>query len=83
MSWASTFAQTISPMVTLSFPLARAMIFCAAVWPDKVFYSTVCDKDLDEIAGHIENDDEPVKRLIGKVRPDVEELLWEILDSPY
>jgi len=53
------------------------------VWPDRVFYSMVKDEDIDEIAGHIENGEEPVKRLTGRVKPDVEELLWEMLDSPY
>ncbi len=53
------------------------------VWPDKVFYSKVTEEDLDEVAGHIENDTEPVERLTGVVKPDVEELIWELLDSPY
>ena len=53
------------------------------VWPDKVFYSKVSDEDIEEIAAHNENDEEPVKRLTGIVKPDVEEFLWEILDSPY
>ena len=53
------------------------------LFPDKVFYSHVEEKDLAEIVDHIENGGEPVARLTGQVEPDVEEILWEILDSPY
>lgn len=53
------------------------------VWPDRVFYSKVTEADLDEIAEHIERDAEPVDRLTGTVSPDVEEVIWEMLDSPY
>jgi (2Fe-2S) ferredoxin len=53
------------------------------LFPDKVFYSHVEENDLDDIVRHIENGGEPVARLTGAVQPDVEEILWEILDSPY
>lgn len=53
------------------------------IWPDRVFYSGVKDKDLDEIAGHIQDGGEPVSRLTGVVAQDVEELIWQLLDSPF
>ncbi|MEZ5990575.1 MAG: (2Fe-2S) ferredoxin domain-containing protein [Planctomycetota bacterium] len=53
------------------------------VWPDRIFYSQVKVDDLDDIIRHIEGEGEPVKRLCGKVKPDVEEFLWQMLDSPY
>ena len=53
------------------------------LFPDKVFYSHVTEADLAEIVEHIENGGEPVARLTGAVQPDVEEMLWEILDTPY
>jgi len=52
------------------------------VFPDRVFYSHVEKKDLPEILEHIRGG-EPVERLTGAVEPDVEEVLWEMLDSPY
>ncbi|MCB9881026.1 MAG: (2Fe-2S) ferredoxin domain-containing protein [Planctomycetes bacterium] len=53
------------------------------VWPDRIFYSKVTDADLDEIAGHLEGEREPVERLRGHVEQDVEEIIWQLLDSPY
>jgi (2Fe-2S) ferredoxin len=53
------------------------------LFPDRVFYSRVTEKDLPEIVAHIEKGGEPVRRLTGAVEPDVEEVLWQILDSPY
>jgi (2Fe-2S) ferredoxin len=53
------------------------------LWPDRVFYSHVATPDLGEIVEHIEQGGEPVKRLTGIVKPDVEEVIWEMLDSPY
>ena len=53
------------------------------LFPDKVFYSHVTDDDLPEIVHHIVEGGEPVKRLMGAVTPDVEEFVWEMLDSPY
>lgn len=52
------------------------------LFPDRVFYSTVTDEDLPEIVKHIEGG-EKVERLTGKVEPDVEEIIWDMLDSPY
>ena len=53
------------------------------LFPDRVFYSHVKEEDLEEIVDHIENGGDPVARLTGAVEPDVEEVLWEMLDSPY
>jgi (2Fe-2S) ferredoxin len=53
------------------------------VYPDKVFYSRVTEADLPAIVDHVANDAPPVTRLTGIVKPDVEEILWQLLDSPY
>ena len=53
------------------------------LFPDKVFYSEVVESDLPDIVEHIMNGGDPVHRLTGKVEPDVEEVIWEMLDSPY
>lgn len=53
------------------------------VYPDKVFYSKVTEDDLPEIAAHVQGRGEPVERLCGKVEPDVEQIIWDMLDSPY
>ena len=53
------------------------------VWPDKVFYSKVTDEDLPDIVEHLEGDGTVVDRLQGHVEPDVEEIIWQMLDSPY
>ena len=53
------------------------------VWPDRVFYSTVTDEDLGDIADQVLEGGEPVERLTGKVQDDVEEMVWTLLDSPY
>jgi NADH-quinone oxidoreductase subunit F len=53
------------------------------LYPDKIFYSKVTEADLPEIAAHIEGKGPPVKRLTGKAQPDVEQIIWDMLDSPY
>ncbi len=53
------------------------------LFPDKVFYSHVKETDLPDIVQHVVEGGEPVKRLMGAVQPDVEEVIWEMLDSPY
>ena len=53
------------------------------IWPDRVFYSQVTQKDLPDIITHLKDESGIVTRLTGKVRPDVEEFLWQMLDSPY
>jgi (2Fe-2S) ferredoxin len=53
------------------------------LYPDKIFYSKVTLADLPEIAAHIEGKGAPVSRLTGKCQPDVEQIIWDMLDSPY
>ena len=53
------------------------------VFPDRIFYSEVTVDDLEEIAHHVQEGGEPVARLTGKVEPDVEQIIWDMLDSPY
>lgn len=53
------------------------------LYPDKIFYSKVTTADLPAIAAHIEGKGEPVKQLTGKCQPDVEQIIWDMLDSPY
>jgi|SRR5690606_6042205 len=53
------------------------------IWPDRIFYSRVTEADLPEIVDHLFEDGKPVERLIGAVEPDVEEMVWTLLDSPY
>jgi (2Fe-2S) ferredoxin len=53
------------------------------VWPDRIFYSRVQEKDLPEIVDHLEGDGQPVARLTGVVKPDVEGVIWQLLESPY
>ena len=54
-----------------------------AIFPDKLFYSNVGDTDVPEIVTQITEDGQPIERLTGKVAPDVEEFVWDMLDSPY
>ncbi len=53
------------------------------LYPDRIFYSEVTEADLPDIVAHIKGEAEPVARLTGKVEPDVEDILWQMLDSPY
>ncbi len=53
------------------------------LFPDRVFYAHVTEADLPEIVAHLEEDGQPVERLTGVVKPDVEELVWQLLDTPY
>jgi hypothetical protein len=39
--------------------------------------------DLPAIAAHIEGKGGPVQHLTGKCQPDVEQIIWDMLDSPY
>jgi len=39
--------------------------------------------DLPAIAAHIKGDGSKVENLCGKVPPDVEQIIWDMLDSPY
>jgi (2Fe-2S) ferredoxin len=53
------------------------------VYPDRLFYSRVTKADLPEIVAHLVDGEAPVERLTGAVKQDVEEMVWEMLDSPY
>jgi (2Fe-2S) ferredoxin len=53
------------------------------VWPDRIFYSKVTESDLGDIVDHLEKDAPKVERLTGHVKQDVEEIIWQMLDSPY
>ena len=53
------------------------------LFPDKIFYSHVKEDDLPEIVDHVLGEGKPVQRLCGHVEKDVEEIIWEMLDSPY
>lgn len=53
------------------------------LFPDKVFYSHVKEDDVPEIVEHVLGEGKPVDRLTGHVQQDVEEIIWEMLDSPY
>ena len=53
------------------------------IFPDRVFYSHVKIDDVPEIVEHVLGEGKPLERLQGHVQPDVEEIIWEMLDSPY
>ena len=53
------------------------------LFPDKIFYSHVTENDVPEIVEHVLGEGQPVQRLRGHVEQDVEEIIWEMLDSPY
>ena len=53
------------------------------IFPDRIFYSHVKEEDVPEIVDHVLGEGKPVDRLTGHVEPDVEEIIWEMLDSPY
>jgi (2Fe-2S) ferredoxin len=53
------------------------------LFPDKIFYSHVKEEDVAEIVEHVLGDGKPIERLTGHVEQDVEEIIWEMLDSPY
>ena len=53
------------------------------LFPDRIFYSHVTEADVPEIVDHVLGEGKPVQRLCGHVEQDVEEIIWEMLDSPY
>lgn len=53
------------------------------VWPDRLFYSRVTKADLPELVENLLKGGCPVQRLRGQAKPDVEEMVWSLLDSPY
>lgn len=53
------------------------------LFPDRVFYSHVQKSDLPEIAEHLVGDGKPVERLTGVVAKDVEQIVWDLLDTGF
>jgi (2Fe-2S) ferredoxin len=53
------------------------------LFPDKVFYSNVETSDLPEIVEHLAGLGPPVARLTGKVAKDVEDIVWDLLDTGF
>ena len=53
------------------------------LFPDRVFYSRVQKADLPEIAEHLTGDGKPVERLTGVVAKDVEQIVWDLLDTGF
>ncbi len=53
------------------------------LFPDRVFYSHVEQADVQELVEHVLGEGKPITRLQGQVPDDVEEIIWEMLDSPY
>ena len=53
------------------------------VHPDSLFYSEVKEEDLDEIVSHLVGEGEPLTRLCGKVPQDVEEIIFELLNTGF
>ena len=51
------------------------------LFPDRVFYSQVKTSDLPEIVEHLTGDGKPVERLTGVVAKDVEQIVWDLLDT--
>jgi len=53
------------------------------LFPDRVFYSTVKKTDLPEIVSHLTGDAKPIDRLTNKVAKDVEQIVWDLLDTGF
>jgi (2Fe-2S) ferredoxin len=53
------------------------------LFPDRVFYSKVQQSDLPEIVEHLTGDGKPLDRLTGKVAKDVEQIVWDLLDTGF
>ena len=53
------------------------------LFPDRVFYSRVTKEDLPEIVEHLTGDGKPVERLTGVVAKDVEQIVWDLLDTGF
>lgn len=53
------------------------------LFPDRVFYSKVQKADLPEIVEHLAGDGKPVERLTGVVAKDVEQIVWDLLDTGF
>jgi (2Fe-2S) ferredoxin len=53
------------------------------LYPDRVFYSNVHKTDLPEIVDHLVEGGAPVERLTGVVAKDVEQIVWDLLDTGF
>ena len=53
------------------------------LFPDRVFYSKVRSSDLPAIVDHLAGDGPPVERLTGVVPNDVEQIVWDLLDTGF
>ena len=53
------------------------------LFPDRVFYSKVKQSDLPAIVDHLTGEAQPVERLTGKVAKDVEQIVWDLLDTGF
>ena len=53
------------------------------LFPDRVFYSKVQRSDLPEIVAHLTGEAPPVERLTGVVPKDVEQIVWDLLDTGF
>ena len=69
---------------------SRVVDLLLAAWALFIVYGTTLPltlsagwSDLPETVANLVSDGDPVERLRGEVRPDVEEMVWTLLDSPY
>jgi NADH-quinone oxidoreductase subunit F len=53
------------------------------LFPDRVFYSKVQMSDLPELVDHMVGDGPVVERLTGVVAKDVEQIVWDLLDTGF
>ncbi len=53
------------------------------LFPDKIFYSQVKTADLPELVDQLAGDGKPLERLSGKVDKDVEQIVWDLLDTGF
>ena len=54
-----------------------------ALFPDRIFYSKMTREDLDALVKHVCDDGPELKEKRGVVAPDVENIVWELLDTGF
>ena len=54
-----------------------------AVFPDRAFYSRMTRADLERLVEHLCEDGPELEDKRGIVAPDVENLVWELLDTGF
>ena len=54
-----------------------------ALYPDRVFYSKIKKDDLPKLVEHLCQDGPELDDKRGVVAPDVEEIVWELLDTGF